>query len=155
MNPDVTVHSAGRDDREPVVSLIERQFREHSIDTDRTALEEAVAAVLADEKLGVFLLARIGGQTVGIAYISFIWSLEHCGRSAWLDELYVVPDERNRGVGRALLQAAYHVSRRHGCAAIDLEVEKAHSRAENLYRREGFLRLSRTRWVRKLDSSER
>src|SRR5579872_5729184 len=49
---------------------------------------------------------RLGPVPVGLAYLAYTWTLEHGGQSAWLDELYVVPGERSRGVGTALLRAA-------------------------------------------------
>lgn len=155
MKPDVRVDKAQTEDREIVLSLIIKQFEEHSILVRRKALEQSIAAVLANDKLGIFLLAHSHGRPVGVAYISFVWSLEHCGPSAWLEELYVLPEDRNRGVGSALLHAAIHVSQTHGCAAVDLEVEKSLARAENLYRREGFSTLPRARWVHKIDSNAR
>lgn len=76
--------------------------------------------------------------------------MEHGGRVAWLDELFVVADGRGRGVGRALLVDVIEVARRAGCRAIDLEVDVEHGRAEHLYEREGFERLARRRWARRL-----
>ena len=70
--------------------------------------------------------------------------------AAWLEELYVVPEDRGQGVGEALLQAALDGVQARGCAAVDLEVDEAHQRAEHLYHRNGFVRLPRTRWVRKV-----
>ena len=102
---------------------------------------------------GRFLVAVDGSDVVGFAALSFLWTLEHGGRAAWLDELYVVPGRRGRGIGRALLATAYDVARDAGAVALDLEIEKEHARAANLYRREGFKRLSRQRWSRRLAGS--
>jgi GNAT superfamily N-acetyltransferase len=87
---------------------------------------------------------------VGVAYVSFQWSLEHGGKAAWLEELYVLPDLRGGGLGTALLQAALDQAREEECAAVDLEVDGDHRRAETLYRRHGFEPLERARWVRRL-----
>ena len=69
---------------------------------------------------------------------------------AWLEELYVVPEHRDRGAGTALLHAVKGMCRSLGCAAIDLEIEEAQDRVRSLYQREGFEAHTRTRWVRKL-----
>jgi GNAT superfamily N-acetyltransferase len=84
------------------------------------------------------------------ADVAFTWTLEHCGKSAWLDELYVVPEYRGKGIGAALLRAALEAAQRSGCAAVDLEVDEAHARAENLYVQAGFRPLGRSRWVKKI-----
>ncbi len=71
-----------------------------------------------------------------------------------MEELYVLPHYREQGCGEALLRAALQMARDRGCAAVDLEVEEVHQRAEHLYYRNGFLRLARTRWMRRLDGRD-
>lgn len=50
-------------------------------------------------------LAQHVHYAVGVAYLSFTWTLEHGGKSCWLEELYVMPAYRKRGIGRQLLDA--------------------------------------------------
>ena len=147
---DVAVTQAGPADRAGLLALLAAQMAEHDIDTDDQRLGAAIDAVLADPSLGVLLAAWSGGIAVGVAYLSYLFSLEHAGRSAWLDELYVTPAYRSRGIGQKLLHAAIAHARSHACVAIDLEVEAAHTRAANLYKREGFHPHQRQRWVLKL-----
>jgi GNAT superfamily N-acetyltransferase len=151
MGVDLTsrIEPARRDDRDTILDLIVRQFDEHAINAPHEALRQAIDAVLSDADLGFILLARRDGVAIGVAYVAFICSLEHCGRSAWLEELYVLPAERGRGIGEMLLQAALAGTRERGCAAVDLEVERSQQRAENLYRRAGFEPMTRARWVRR------
>jgi len=63
---------------------------------------------------------------VGLAYLSFMWTLEYGGISAWLDVLYVVPEHRSHGIGRAFSPPPAEASLRHGCLAVDLEIEATH-----------------------------
>jgi ribosomal protein S18 acetylase RimI-like enzyme len=134
-------------DEESILALLMDQFAEHGIELPAARLRRAVEEVFADERKGLFLLARGPDGPVGVAAVSFLHTLEHGGRSAWLDELYVRPDLRNRGVGAALLREVREAARGMGCAAVDLEVDRAHAAAERLYRRAGFRRLARRRWV--------
>ena len=150
MELEIEIEVAARRDQEDILALILDQLAKHSIRVDHEELAKSIDKVLANNELGIFLVARKAKGIVGLAYISFIWSLEHCGLSAWLDELYVVPDQRNLGIGRALLTEVARRAQEQGCSAIDLEVDQNLSRAENLYRRDGFKRLFRTRWVRVL-----
>jgi GNAT superfamily N-acetyltransferase len=139
-------------DMDPISRLLGAQFDEHDIQTSGELLGQAIAAILQNEGLGLFLVARDGGDVIGLAALSFAWTLEHGGKSAWLDELYVVPEHRGRGVGRALLERVIVEARVLGCRAIDLEVEEAHRRVEQLYEREGYRRLARTRWVKYIET---
>jgi GNAT superfamily N-acetyltransferase len=147
MTRGIQVARANRSELDLVTDLLQAQFDEHDISTSGPELRAAVEAVLEDERFGFFLIARQADAAVGVAAISFAWTLEHGGKSAWLDELYVVPDRRGQGAGTALLRASLDEVRAQGCAAMDLEVEHDHKRAERLYQREGFLPLSRSRWV--------
>ncbi|TMB44831.1 MAG: GNAT family N-acetyltransferase, partial [Deltaproteobacteria bacterium] len=99
------VRPARRGDRDRLVALLVAQLREHRIRTPKARLARAVDGVLGDPQRGRLLVATIGGRPIGLAALSFIWPLEHGGRSAWLEELYVEPSQRGCGIGRALLRA--------------------------------------------------
>jgi len=130
--------------------LLLAQFGEHSIALDEATVERGLQQLLLEPSLGRVVLARDGQEVIGLAVLAFTWTLEHGGRTAWLDELFVLPERRGQGVGRQLLQEALRVAEEAGCIAVELEVESSHSRAANLYAREGFERRPRTRWVRRL-----
>ncbi len=145
-----TIELATAADAPDVIDLLLAQLQEHEIATPRDAIEIAVLGMLAEASRGFILVARQGGATAGVAWVSFTWSLEHGGLTSWLEELYVVPAERERGLGRAMLADAMARARAAGCAAMDLEVTDEHTRAANLYLREAFVRLPRTRYVKPL-----
>lgn len=101
----------------------------------------------------MFLVARKNDQVIGCAAISYAWTLEHGGKSAWLDELYVLPAYRGQGIGSLLVDRAVAEAQSEGCKAMDLEVEEEHVRAERLYARKGFRPLRRRRWVKPLGNA--
>ena len=137
-------------DREHVIELLAQQLAEHHIATARDSIAAAVDGMTADARRGFVLVAREGATVIGVAYVSFTWTLEHGGQSCWLEELYVVPQRRGQGVGATLLAAVLERARSAGCAAVDLEIDDEHGRAANLYARHGFRPLTRRRWVRDL-----
>lgn len=149
----VTIRKATPPDRDAVVLLLVEQMREHAIPLDAAGVGAAVDGALVRPERAAILVATTvepEGAVVGVAYVSFTWTLEHGGLSCWLEELYVSPPYRERGIGRALLLDAVEHARAAGCAAMDLEVEAAHDRAEHLYLREGFVARTRRRFVRRL-----
>jgi len=130
-----------------IMRLLGLQFQEHVIDLSPDALRAAVLGLLADPSRGAVLVAY-DPDPIGVAVVAYTWTLEHGGLVAWLDEIFVVANHRDRGVGRALLGRALQIAAAAGCRAVDLEVTVEHERAEHLYEREGFRRLSRRRWAR-------
>ena len=130
--------------------LLAAQLGVHGVDVSADRLSCVLEQIVADGTRGFLLLAREDSRIVGVAYVATIPSVEHCGLVAWLEELYVTPACRSRGIGTALVAAVMERARQMDIVAIDLEVDAWHSRAESLYRRLGFRPLSRSRWVRKL-----
>jgi GNAT superfamily N-acetyltransferase len=130
-----------------VVAMLAAQLEEHAIPLAPELLAEAVAGALLDDGRALILVARDGARPVGLAFLSFQWTLERGGRVVWLEELYVLPELRGRGTGGLLLQATLDVARERGCRAVELEVETSHARAANLYARAGFQQLDRAHWT--------
>ena len=130
--------------------LLVEQLGEHGVDASTEQLLRVLERVVADGTRGFILLARDDLRIVGVAYVATILSAEHCGPVAWLEELYVTPSLRSQGIGTALVTAVLERTREMDIVAIDLEIDAGHSRAESLYRRFGFRRLNRSRWVREL-----
>lgn len=145
-----TIHLAGPADLAKIVLLLGGQFAEHDIPATEDGLKKAVSGMLEVPARGDILLASVDGRAVGVAVLAYSWTLEHGGLSCWLDELYVEPELRSKGIGRALLLFAMGHVKARGAAAIDLEVVEGHERAARLYEREGFRRRDRVRWMRPL-----
>ncbi len=146
----ISIQLPGSGDSDTVVNLLVEQMREHRVQADPARLREVIAGVIADDRCGFILVAKDDGTVVGVAYVAEILSIEHGGRVGWLEELYVSPDRRGKGIGTALLEAVLNRAQQTGLVAIDLEVDVNHRRAESLYRRAGFHSLPRSRWARKL-----
>jgi ribosomal protein S18 acetylase RimI-like enzyme len=126
------------------------QFEEHHIAMGPSALEGALRGLVEVEGRGRVLLARQDKSVVAVAVLAHTWTLERGGMCTWLDELYVLPELRSQGIGKMLLDHAIGIAQRDGCSAIELEVDVDHARAEGLYIREGFQRLSRRRFTKQL-----
>lgn len=78
------------------------------------------------------LAAVTGGKTVG--FIDFHIVCE----SAHINNVAVLPEYRNAGIGSRLVEAAIDISRRLGCEALTLEVRAGNTPAKALYIKKGF-----------------
>jgi GNAT superfamily N-acetyltransferase len=130
--------------------LLRTQLEEHGVELTAAELEHGVRGLVSVEGRGALLVARGGERVLGVAAMSYLWTLEHGGYAAWLDELYVLPEQRGRGTGSTLLAAVLETARAAGAIALDLEVEASHARVQGLYLRNGFKRLTRERFSRPL-----
>jgi ribosomal protein S18 acetylase RimI-like enzyme len=57
---------------------------------------------------------------------------------AYLEELYVIPGRRRRGIGRALLEATMEAARAAGATHIELNTGETDVEARSLYESSGF-----------------
>jgi ribosomal protein S18 acetylase RimI-like enzyme len=74
----------------------------------------------------------------GFATLRFRPSVHSDALDAYLEELYVVPDQRGQGLGRALLEAAMDTARELGADHIDLGTSEDDVAARALYESVGF-----------------
>jgi len=147
------IRAAEATEHRHVVALLHQQLADHSLRPPAEALEAAVQEIMARPQLARILVAVVAGEIVGVAVLSFVLTLEHGGRAAWLEELYVEPAQRDRGIGTELVRAVCDVATAQGARAVDLEVEAGHERVQHLYERCGFCRHARQRWFLVLDGS--
>ena len=85
-----------------------------------------------------WLLTDGRGRDVGYALAYWRHSIDHGGRVAVLDDLWVEPGLRGRGLGTRLLRAAMAGMAEAGARAVVVEADPADAPAIAFYRRLGF-----------------
>jgi GNAT superfamily N-acetyltransferase len=153
MAPQPIILKGSSEHFDDALRLLSTQLREHHVAIADAELGAAIRGVMDDPQRGLILVVYTDRRCAGAAYVSFVWALEHGGRTAWLEELYVDPEFRMAGIGTALLRAVLAECRASGCAALDLEIDADHERVRTLYERHGFEALPRRRLVKRLGSS--
>ena len=94
-----------------------------------------VLELLAGEDT-VVLLA--GDPPHGLAVMRFRASIWIEARECYLAELYVVPDKRGAGIGRALMDEVMRIARDEGAGHIELNTSEDDVAARALYEKLGF-----------------
>ena len=93
-------------------------------------LRERIAGLLGEEAV-VVLLAAASAQ--GLALLRFRPSIWEESLDAYLEELYVVPERRGVGIGRALLAASIEAARGAGARRLELGTAETDTAARGLY----------------------
>jgi GNAT superfamily N-acetyltransferase len=99
-----------------------------------------LATLRAEPVRGRALVAEAGGRIVGYALLISFWSNEYGGEICAVDELYITPEHRARGIGSALFEKVAEDRRiwPRRPVAIELEVAPDNARARALYERLGL-----------------
>jgi GNAT superfamily N-acetyltransferase len=74
----------------------------------------------------------------GVAQLRFRFGLWLAGTDCWLEDLFVAPPARRRGVGAALVQASIARARERGARRIELDTNETNAAAIALYQAHGL-----------------
>ncbi|MBL8207861.1 MAG: GNAT family N-acetyltransferase [Blastocatellia bacterium] len=128
-----------------------RDFYEHeALSFDESSARQALQQLIENHFFGRVFLFELADEKIGYTVLTFGFSLEFHGRDAFVDELYIVTGHRGRGIGKQALEFLADVCRTEGIAALHLEVERANTIAQEVYRKQGFKDHDRyllTRWL--------
>jgi len=78
-----------------------------------------------------------GGRAIGFALYFFTYSTFMCRPTLYVEDIFVLPEERGRGVGRALLSSLARIAIRKGCGRMEWAVLDWNAPAIRFYRRMG------------------
>jgi ribosomal protein S18 acetylase RimI-like enzyme len=137
MPHDPTPIRLARPEDAPVVGRLLHAFNiEFGEPTPTPEVIAGRAAPLIESRELTVLLA--GDAPDGFAALRFRPSIYTGALDAYLEELYVVPERRGRGFGRALLETAIDHARERGAAHIELNTSEDDAAARALYESAGF-----------------
>lgn len=73
----------------------------------RDLLRQGLCDLLSDPRLGFIIVAEVERRIVGMLRVAFEWSPYRNGTFWWVENVYVVPDWRRKGVYRAMHKFVY------------------------------------------------
>jgi GNAT superfamily N-acetyltransferase len=129
------IRPAGSDDV-PVILRFVRELAAFEREPDAVRANEADlhAALFGEPRAAEAVVAEADGQPVGFALFFYNFSTWTGRRGLYLEDLYVTPAARGRGVGRALLAHLAALALECGCARFEWSVLDWNADAIAFYR---------------------
>ncbi|MBS1883718.1 MAG: GNAT family N-acetyltransferase [Actinobacteria bacterium] len=116
----------------PLIAAYQRFYEVDDVDTDRN--RAFFHRFLAPSEVGELLAARdAGGRVRGYACLYWHFSSTRAVETVLMNDLFVVPEARGHGVGRALIEASAAVARRRGAPSVEWSTAPDNHTAQRLY----------------------
>jgi GNAT superfamily N-acetyltransferase len=116
-----------------LVGLMREFYAEAGYSLDDDWASSSFSALLGDPTRGMIWIVRVDNVPAGYVVLTLRHSMEFGGLDAFVDDLYVRPGHRRRGLGRALLTALFDECRRRGVLAVHVETGEDNAAARALY----------------------
>jgi ribosomal protein S18 acetylase RimI-like enzyme len=117
---------------------------------DEPRRREIFDQFVRDDTYGQAWLIVEGEKPIGYVVLTVSFSFEYRGYDAFIDELYIAEEHRQRGIGRQAVNFVERAARQRGVNALHLEVSRDNKAAVELYHRAGYLdhgRYLMTKWL--------
>jgi GNAT superfamily N-acetyltransferase len=122
-----------------LVDLMAAFYAEAGYRLDGPVAKSAFAAILADERLGKVWIIEDGSLGVGHLVVTYRVGMEYSGLIACIDDLYVTPSHRNKGLATAALLHVRACCEEAGIRALTVEVGHGNGPARAVYDRIGLV----------------
>ena len=133
-----------------LVQLMAEFYAESGYEADHEQSGQVFTQLIGDPSLGRVWLIEHDDRPAGYLVLTLGFSMEYGGRDAFIDDLFLRPDARGRGLGTAALEAALAACRELDVRAVHLEVDPQNTEAHALYKKMGLSSTRRQLWSRRL-----
>ena len=142
----VILRPARRSDAALLASLIRDlavyERLEHEVETTPAALERTLFPEDGGAPAAQVVIAEVDGEAAGFALYFFNYSTFLAQPGLYLEDLFVRPEFRRRGIGRALLLHLARVANARGCGRMEWSVLDWNQPAIDFYRSLGAQAMS-------------
>ncbi|WP_293576739.1 N-acetyltransferase [Phaeobacter sp.] len=132
------LHLARPEDLDRILDLVTAFHAETGISSDDATRRAGIEPLLEGLPYGAVYLIGPSRAPVGYIVVTFSWSVELGGMDGYVDELFIRPPVRGRGIATEVLFALPRTLADAGIKALHLEVSTDNDRARGLYSRARF-----------------
>ena len=133
----VALREAAAADAAILVGLVHQFEREEGKNAARLTVADVLEHGFGERARFRALLAEDAGQVLGYALFYPSYDSEHAAKGVYLQDLFVVPQARRRGVGRALMAAVARACQAEGGCYLFWNALEANHAGRAFYRRIG------------------
>ena len=135
MTDALTLRDAVPGDAALILRFVRRLAEYERLADEVRATEELLrGALFASPPRGHALIAEKGGEAVGFAVWFYSFSTFEARASLYVEDVFVVPERRGRGIGRAIFRDLARRAVAQGCARMDWAVLDWNQPAIDFYR---------------------
>jgi ribosomal protein S18 acetylase RimI-like enzyme len=134
----VRLRQADTDRLEELEPLVAAYHEFEAIPSDQATRRAALCQLLGDSRLGAIWLVYEDDELAGYIALCRGFSIEFSGFDAFIDEFFLLPEFRGRGIGKRVLEEISEEAQRLDINALHLEVARDNAPARRLYRGAGF-----------------
>ena len=140
------ISRVGPQDLDELLTLVRAYCDFYEASPSDTDLLRLARALIDDpERQGLQLVARdSGGRAVGFATVYWSWSTTNACRIGVMNDLFVDPDARGRGLADGLIEACRSECVRRGARELTWQTAPGNLRAQAVYDRVGA---TREQWI--------
>ena len=133
----VEIRPARVDEIEEMLPLIRGYCEFYETEPDDEGLRRMFETLISDPSQGVVFVAHDGGRVAGFATLDWKWSSLKAARIGYLEDLFVDPEARGRGIADALIEVCADRCRELGMPAMEWLTAPDNHRAQKVYNRTG------------------
>ncbi|WP_407496602.1 GNAT family N-acetyltransferase [Pseudooceanicola sp. MF1-13] len=132
------LHLASATDLPRLLPLVSAFHAEYGLKIDDDHRTQALTPLLEGSPYGAVWIMGPTIAPIGYVIITFGWSVEFGGMEGFVDEIYVRPAVRGRGIATEVLEQLPKVLADSGMRALHMEVDREDEKTQMIYRRQGF-----------------
>lgn len=135
----ITIKRADLTDIEALVRLFDHYREFYGCDSDPNAARDFLTARIKNDESVIFI-AQESETAVGFTQLYPCFSSVSLARTLILNDLFVTPENRKKGVGSLLLSAAVDYAKTRNAIRLTLSTEVTNETAQALYESKGWIR---------------
>ena len=125
-------------DVDALVRLMRKSYAETNLTLSESLASRAFEALLDDSRLGQVWMIEHDGHPAGFVVLTVSFSMEYGGLRGFIDNFYVAPQFRGRGLGHLALEEVKRACVRRGVRALFVETGPEESAVLSAYLSVGF-----------------